>query len=262
MTQHSPRQTIVALFDDFRDSEGAVDELEAAGIPASHISLVANNLGSRYGRYRLLEEQRQAATQSSHGAGNGLAIGAATIGGIGLLATIGALTIPGVGPLIVAGSLGLALVGTGAGAAAGGLVGALVGAGVSRAHADIYAEAIRRGGTLIAVEADSGDYDRIAATIARHGPAEVERRGAGGDPIAAAVAGATTASGAPADHGASAGTLPNTTPMPTGSGALGSSGEWQVRREADIAAGREPAGSVAARSAARIRAYPAPESKS
>jgi len=44
-------RTIVALFDDYREAEGAIRELEAAGVPSTDVNLIANNAGNRYGDY-------------------------------------------------------------------------------------------------------------------------------------------------------------------------------------------------------------------
>ena len=43
--------TVVALFDDYREAESAIRDLEAAGIRSTDISLIANNTGIRYGDY-------------------------------------------------------------------------------------------------------------------------------------------------------------------------------------------------------------------
>ena len=99
-----------------------------------------------------------------------------------------------------------------AGAAAGVLVEALAGAGISREHADIYAEAIRRGGTLITVRAEADEQARICEVVERHDPVDIDERAESWRD--AAVPEATTTSGGPADHGVSAGAVP----MPTGSG--------------------------------------------
>ena len=46
---------------------------------------------------------------------------------------------------------GAALAGAGIGAAAGGLLGALTGMGIPEEEAHVYAEGVRRGGTLVTV---------------------------------------------------------------------------------------------------------------
>ena len=150
-------RTIVALFDDYREAEGAIRELESMGVPSTDMNLIANNAGNRYGNYPQYGIDRPARTDhtdTASGAGTGAGIGAVLGGAAGLLAGIGALAIPGVGPVVAAGALAATLAGAGVGAAVGGLVGALVEAGIPREHADIYAEAVRRGGTLVTVRTD------------------------------------------------------------------------------------------------------------
>ena len=44
-------RTIVALFDDYPEAEGAIRELESAGVPSTAVNLIANNAGNRYGNY-------------------------------------------------------------------------------------------------------------------------------------------------------------------------------------------------------------------
>ena len=51
--------------------------------------------------------------------------------------------------------------GAGIGAAAGGLLGSLTGAGVSEEDAHVYAEGVRRGGTLVTVRAEDADAARV-----------------------------------------------------------------------------------------------------
>jgi hypothetical protein len=64
------------------------------------------------------------------------------------------MTIPGVGPVAAAGWLVASAAGAAGGAAvggaAGGLVGTLKSAGVPERDANIYAEGVSRGGTLVA----------------------------------------------------------------------------------------------------------------
>ncbi len=83
--------------------------------------------------------------------------------GLGLLAGIGSLAIPGVGPVVAAGWLIATLTGAGVGAVvgggAGGLVGSLTHAGVPEDDAHVYAEGVRRGGSLVTVRVDE---DRAA----------------------------------------------------------------------------------------------------
>jgi hypothetical protein len=168
--------TIVALFDDYREAEGAIRELEAAGIPSSDVNLIANNAGNRYGEFPQYGADRTDRTDTGTAAGTGAGIGAVLGGAAGLLAGIGALAIPGVGPIVAAGAIAATLAGAGVGAAVGGVVGALVEAGIPREHADIYAEAVRRGGSLVTVRAEDASQNRVTDILNRHGPVDVEER--------------------------------------------------------------------------------------
>lgn len=170
-------QTVVGLFDDYTDAESAIRELEAAGVLSTDISVIANNRADRYGNYPQYGVDRGAYAEGS-GTGTGAGIGAVLGGAAGLLAGIGALAIPGVGPVVAAGALASTLAGAGVGAVVGGLVGALVEAGIPREHADIYAEAVRRGGTLVTVRTDELLRDRVADILARHSPVDIEERAA------------------------------------------------------------------------------------
>ena len=143
------------------------------------MNLIANNAGNRYGnypQYGLDRPTRTDHTDTMSGAGTGAGIGAVLGGAAGLLAGIGALAIPGVGPVVAAGALAATLAGAGVGAAVGGLVGALVEAGIPREHADIYAEAVRRGGTLVTVRTDDAFSDRVMDILNRHSPVDIEER--------------------------------------------------------------------------------------
>ena len=64
------------------------------------------------------------------------------------------------------------------GAAAGGIVGALADAGTDRDHAEVYSEAVRRGGTLVTARVPDGDAARIEAILAASSPIDPVARGA------------------------------------------------------------------------------------
>src|SRR5580700_2125338 len=121
--------TIVALFDDYPEAEGAIRELESAGVPSTDVNLIANNAGNRYGNYPRYGVDRPARanhTDTGYGTGTGAGIGGGQGGAAGLVAGIGAWASPGVGPAVAAGALAAPLAGAGVGASVGGLVGALV----------------------------------------------------------------------------------------------------------------------------------------
>ena len=141
-------KTVTGLFDTYSDAEAAVANLEAAGIASNDISIVSNNGDGRY----------KNDNNAAEGAGTGAGIGAGVGGAGGLLAGLGLLAIPGVGPVVAAGWLAATAVGAVAGAvvggATGGIVGALTESGVSETDAHVYAEGVRRGGTLVSARVD------------------------------------------------------------------------------------------------------------
>jgi hypothetical protein len=86
-------------------------------------------------------------------------------------------TIPAVGPAAVAGPVGVLLAGPAVGSLVGGLVGALRSSGVPEKDAHFYAEGVRRGGVLLAVDAESDERAAQAAEVLkRHGAADVQQR--------------------------------------------------------------------------------------
>jgi hypothetical protein len=143
-------QTVTGLFDRYMDAAAAVRELEAAGIPHADISIVANNI--------VPVDRDDRASNTAGDAGKGAGVGAALGGGAGLLTGLGLMAIPGVGPVVAAGWLIATAVGAAAGAVAGGAVGGMIGAltasGVSEDDANVYAEGVRRGGTLVTAHVD------------------------------------------------------------------------------------------------------------
>ena len=147
-------QTITGLFDSYDDARRAVQDLEAAGVPHRDVSIVGHDQREHAGTGRAGD----VADPAAEDAGKGAEIGA-TVGGVGgLLAGLGLLAIPGIGPVVAAGWLAATAAGAVGGgligAATGGLVGALTHAGVPENDAHVYAEGVRRGGTLVTAKVD------------------------------------------------------------------------------------------------------------
>jgi hypothetical protein len=152
--------TISRLYDSYADAHRAVQGLESAGIPQSDISIIANNSDNWYSGKKI-DRDGDGVDDRAEGAGKGAGIGAGVGGAAGLLAGLGLLAIPGLGPVVAAGWLASTAVGAAAGAATGGLVGALTQAGVSKEEAPLYAEGVRRGGTLVSARVPDGDRARF-----------------------------------------------------------------------------------------------------
>jgi hypothetical protein len=167
-------QTVTALYDTYDGAVAAVNALEEAGVPASDVSIVSNNADNRYA-------ERQS-THAGEDAGKGAGIGA-VVGGVGgLLTGLGLLAIPGVGPVVAAGWLVATAVGAAGGAvvggAAGGLVGSLTGAGVPQRDAQVYAEGVRRGGTLVAARVADDRAPAVREILRRYQSIDPAVRGA------------------------------------------------------------------------------------
>lgn len=163
-------KAIVGLFDEPADARATVEELAGLGIGRDSISVVAAQPD--------LEDETELATHSYMGEHAGIGVGIGGIlGGIGgLVAGLTVLAIPGFGVFLAAGPIAVMLAGIGVGAAAGGVVGALTGLGVPEEHAHAYAESIRRGGTLVTVEAELSQTGSVGDAMKRHHAVDVHAR--------------------------------------------------------------------------------------
>jgi hypothetical protein len=178
-------RTITRLFDHYSDGLDAIRSLEDEGFHTHDISLVSNNADEWHTAGRTTDAAKDThdhddGNKAGEGAATGAGVGAALGGGAGLLAGLGMLAIPGVGPVVAAGWLAATAVGAVGGAAAGGATGGLVGAmvddGESEEDAHVYAEGVRRGGSLVSVRiADDRAHD-VEAILERHGGVIAEKR--------------------------------------------------------------------------------------
>jgi hypothetical protein len=171
--EHPPMtHTVVALFEEYRDATRAVSALRAEGFSDSDISFLTP------------ESAHQMADEGTHGslrsdndspitAGEGAMMGGLT----GLVVGAGAALIPGIGPVLAIGPLGMALsaaVGAGMGAVAGPLVDSLVGIGAPQGDAEVYAEALKRGHTVVAVRTGESRIERVEDIFMRQGAEDIE----------------------------------------------------------------------------------------
>ncbi len=160
--------TISRLYDIYSDAERAVRDLEAAGVKHDDISIVASNADDWYSKDKKgsrVDRDADGVDDRAEGAGTGAGVGAALGGTAGLLAGLGLLAIPGVGPVVAAGWLAATAVGAAAGGATGGIIGALSQAGVDDDEAHVYAEGVRRGGTLVSARVADGDRSRYESVL-------------------------------------------------------------------------------------------------
>jgi hypothetical protein len=177
-------QTITRLYDSYDTALQATLSLKEAGFGDRDISLIANRSATPYVQDRPYAETSAAADDAGTGATFGGAIGAAA----GLMAGMGVLAIPGIGPVVAAGWLASTLAVGAAGAVAGGVTGGIVGAltetGTTEEEAEVYAESVRRGDTLVTVRVPDDrvmDANRILSRYRAVDAAarEAEYRGAG-----------------------------------------------------------------------------------
>jgi hypothetical protein len=165
-------KTVSALYDSYADASAAVAALERSGIDSSDISIMANNSDNWHADDRT--------SDAAEDAGKGAGIGAAIGGAGGLLTGLGLLAIPGVGPVVAAGWLAATAAGAAAGAAVGGATGGIIGAltnsGVPEGRAHVYAEGVRRGGTLVTAKVDEARAGQAEAILQQSKSVDVSAR--------------------------------------------------------------------------------------
>lgn len=156
--------TLTRSYDRYADAKTVVAELKSAGFSDSDISLIAN----------------KESDSVMDGVATGAGVGAAAGGTVGLLTGLGLMAIPGVGPVVAAGWLAATAVGAVAGAAtggaAGGIIDAMVDSGVSKDEAHVYAETVRRGGTLVSVRTTDDTRAKATAILDRYKPIDIAAR--------------------------------------------------------------------------------------
>ena len=163
-------KTLSGLFDTRADAMAAIEDLVERGIPRADISILSSDSSGWYD-----EDSEEEA-----GAETGAGIGALAGGAGGLLAGLGILAVPGIGELVAAGWLLSTAFGAAAGAivggAAGGLVAWLMDNGVDERDAHVFAEGLRRGGTLVTVRVPENRVVAAEATFLKHGVDIAARR--------------------------------------------------------------------------------------
>jgi hypothetical protein len=150
-------RTVSGLFDTYDQVIGAVDALSDAGVASGDITVISPKRDS---------------SKAAEGAGIGAALGGAT----GLLAGLAATSLPGLGPVMGVGWLVTAAIGAAAGGIAGGIIGFLTEAGVDEHDAHVYAEGIRRGGTLVVARVDDAQAVAVRDIFAKSGSIDTASR--------------------------------------------------------------------------------------
>ena len=163
-------RTLSGLFDTRVDAIQTIDDLTARGVPRSDISILSNDSSGWYD-----EDSEEEA-----GAETGAGLGAVAGGAGGLLMGLGILAVPGIGELVAAGWLLSAAAGAAAGAiiggAAGGLVAWLMDHGIDERDAHVFAEGLKRGGTLVTARVPDELTVAAEAIFLKHGVDVAARR--------------------------------------------------------------------------------------
>ncbi len=169
------RKTIVAVYDTHQEAKNATEALNREGFSDSEVSLVASDHKREYATTDVVADHAETAGEKAgHWAINGGLWG----GVAGLVAGLVGMSLPGVGPVVVAGPLGAALGGAITGALVGGILGGLTGLGIPEEEAHVYAESIRRGGTIVSVTIPEERVDLATRTLDQFHPVDIDERSA------------------------------------------------------------------------------------
>ncbi|MBY6261365.1 DUF2382 domain-containing protein [Azospirillum sp. 412522] len=167
-------KTIVALYDHRSEAETASSDLRAAGFESSAIEILSHSDLSSGGW------SGSGITDTPAGVVPGTLTGDSSIGAASGMArtdlstgyVASPNTIPGAGL-----DAGTGLGGTTAGTGSGGMLTRLAGWGIPNQDAQVYAEGVRRGGSLLKVRLDEEDVDRAMEVLERGNVVDVEERG-------------------------------------------------------------------------------------
>ena len=171
-------KTIIGLFDNRAEAQSVVQELLSENFRRDDISVMSKKLEGQDKAGEKVEYVEEDGDEQIKDMAKGAGTGAAIGGLAGLLVSLTALAIPGIGPVLAAGPLAAVIAGAGIGAAAGGLISGLTRLGVPEEDANYYAEGVRRGGTLISVDAADDRAENAVAIMKRHGAVEIDKRAA------------------------------------------------------------------------------------
>jgi hypothetical protein len=176
-------KTLTRVYPDYPTAARAVDQLKAAGLKDSAISIVASDAEGWHkpGSSDVdpkHDKDRDGHDDRAEGAATGGGIGAIAGGAVGVATGLGLIAIPGVGPVVAAGWLAALAAGAVTGGAAGGIIGALVSSGTSKENAALYAETVRRGGAIVTAKVPDDEDVRYAALLDTSAVNMVEREAA------------------------------------------------------------------------------------
>lgn len=167
-------KTTMAVYDDLIQARGAIQDLEGAGIEHDKINLVVNDINGQYkasihSYMKAKDRAEKMIDPMSQGTIRGSLLG----GLLGVEAGLMAIAAVALGPLVAAGRIGTLLVGGGVGTVVGGLTRALVGMNLNNEEAEFYAQAIRQGAALVAVESCEEMVYGVTTILKKHDPVDM-----------------------------------------------------------------------------------------
>ncbi len=162
--------TIIGLFDRVSQAEKAARDLTSIGLSHEDIGLIASDATGEWSRYKVSTLEGAAPSPKAVGTKIGAGTAVGSLGGL----VISELAIPGIGWVAAAGTL----LGAGLGAIAGGLAAAIDTLGVPKDQVGRYAEAMRRGGTLVSVRIADDRANEVAEIMQRHQAVDIDKRSA------------------------------------------------------------------------------------
>lgn len=168
---------IAAVYEDLETATDVVQALVDAGTRHHEISMAARDETREYSQiiegHADTDETDGEDVADGEGTGTGAMIGTLT----GLVTALGPLEVRGIGRVIAAGPLMAALAGAAgssrAGAMTGSMVAALANLGVDEPDAEVYAEAVRRGGVLVGIDDAAYDPAATAELMGEYSPIDI-----------------------------------------------------------------------------------------
>ncbi|HMQ52017.1 MAG TPA: hypothetical protein PKE64_15765 [Anaerolineae bacterium] len=167
---------VIGLFEDVLHARAAIDGLRDAGFTGDKISVLSKEYLTKQDSVDIYNRRT-----SDLGAIVGSLAGVHTGAAIGF----GLAVLPGVGPVVASGILG-AVLATAAGGAIGAAIGGFTGMklvpslmeslGVSEKDAHFFAEAVKRDGTLIAVETTAANQSQAEQIMKESNAVDIKER--------------------------------------------------------------------------------------
>lgn len=178
-------ETIVGVFDHTREALRLVEDLDENDISRAQITVIAGDPEGVHAKaveaYAEALDSDAAEDSIDRARSRGVAKGTAAGGIVGalagaLLGVVSSIVIPGAGAVVIGGALAGGAFGAGSGAVTGGLAGLIPEANIGKADAAYYAEAVRRGALLVAVDAETEQVDEVVRLMLRHNLVDLDRR--------------------------------------------------------------------------------------